>query len=382
MKVVSIVGARPQFIKAAAVSRVLRERHREILVHTGQHYDYEMSGIFFDGLELPRADANLSVGSGSHAAQTGAMLKGVEDLLFAERPDYLLIYGDTNSTLAGALAASKLSIPVAHVEAGLRSFNRRMPEEINRVVADHLSNLLLCPSNTAVQNLAAEGIVENVHLVGDVMLDVLNWARQRNAAKPSGILGQLGLTKQHYVLATVHRSENTDDLVRLAQIVSAFNSLEEPVVFPVHPRARKVITEARYPIKPHVRLIDPVGYLDMVALTGAARLVLTDSGGLQKEAYWLGVPCLTMRDETEWVETVTSGWNTLVGSDSGKIAEAVDSFAPSGVRPVLYGDGFAAERCVDLLGEPSRPIITDAPAALSILTGSNHGKRAAQEIEN
>jgi UDP-GlcNAc3NAcA epimerase len=382
VKVVSIVGARPQFIKAAAVSRVLRERHREILVHTGQHYDYEMSGVFFDGLELPGADVNLGVGSGSHAAQTGAMLKGVEDILLAERPDYLLIYGDTNSTLAGALAASKLSVPVAHVEAGLRSFNRRMPEEINRVVADHLSDLLLCPSDTAVQNLASEGIAENVHLVGDVMLDVLNWARQRIAAKPSEILGELGLTKQHYVLATVHRSENTDDLERLSQILSAFNSLDEPVVFPVHPRARKVITEALCPIKPHVRLIDPVGYLDMITLTGAARLILTDSGGLQKEAYWLGVPCLTMRDETEWVETVAAGWNTLVGSDSEKIVQAVHSFAPSGARPVLYGDGFAAERCVDLLGESLGPIITDAPAAHSILTGSNHGKHTAQEVKN
>ena len=320
------------------------------------------------------ADANLGVGSGSHAAQTGAMLKGVEDILLAERPDYLLIYGDTNSTLAGALAASKLSVPVAHVEAGLRSFNRRMPEEINRVVADHLSDLLLCPSDTAVQNLADEGIAENVHLVGDVMLDVLNWARQRIAAKPSEILGELGLTKQHYVLATVHRSENTDDLARLSQILSAFNSLDEPVVFPVHPRARKVITEARYPIKPHVRLIDPVGYLDMVALTGAARLILTDSGGLQKEAYWLGVPCLTMRDETEWVETVAAGWNTLVGSDSEKIVEAVHSFTPRCARPALYGDGFAAERCVDLLGEPVGPIITDAPVTHSILYGEHSWK--------
>ena len=349
MKIVSIVGARPQFIKAAALSRVLRERHREVLVHTGQHYDYEMSGIFFDGLELPPPDANLGVGSGSHAAQTGAMLKGVEDVLLAERPDYLLIYGDTNSTLAGALAASKLSVPVAHVEAGLRSFNRRMPEEINRVVADHLSDLLLCPSDTAVRNLADEGITRNVHLVGDVMLDVLNWAKQRLAAKPPEILGRLGLTKQRYLLATMHRSENTDDLARLSQILNAFNSLDEPVVFPVHPRAKKVISDARCRIEPHVRLINPVGYLDMVALAGAARLILTDSGGLQKEAYWLGVPCLTMRDETEWVETVEAGWNTLVGSDSAKILEAVHSFAPNGSRPGLYGDGFAAVKCVDLL---------------------------------
>ncbi len=349
MKIVTIVGARPQFIKAAAVSRALRERHREVLVHTGQHYDYEMSGIFFDGLELSPPGMNLGVGSGSHGAQTGAILQGVENVLLAERPDYLLIYGDTNSTLAGALAASKLSVPVAHVEAGLRSFNRRMPEEINRVVADHLSDLLLCPSDTAVRNLASEGIARNVHLVGDVMLDVLNWAVQRLTVEPSEIRERLGLTKERYLLATVHRSENTDDFARLSQIVHALNSLDEPVMFPVHPRAKKVISDARCRIEPHVRLIDPVGYLDMVALTSAARMVLTDSGGLQKEAYWLGVPCLTMRDETEWVETVEAGWNTLVGSDSARIIAAVHSFAPHGSRPVLYGDGFAAVKCVDLL---------------------------------
>ncbi|MBZ5634709.1 MAG: UDP-N-acetylglucosamine 2-epimerase (non-hydrolyzing) [Acidobacteriia bacterium] len=349
MKIVSIVGARPQFIKAAAVSRALRRHHREILVHTGQHYDYEMSGIFFDGLELPTPDANLGVGSCSHASQTGAMLKGVEDILLAERPDYLLIYGDTNSTLAGALAASKLSIPVAHIEAGLRSFNRRMPEEINRVVADHLSDLLLCPSDTAVENLATEGIKQNVHLVGDVMLDVLNWARQRLASRPSEILKRLGLEAQSYLLATVHRSENTDDLARLGQILAAFNSLEEPVVFPVHPRTRKMITDARYLVKPHIQMIDPVGYLDMVALTGSARLILTDSGGLQKEAYWLGVPCLTMRNETEWVETVEAGWNSLVGADLDRIVEGVHSFTPAGPHPSLYGDGAAATKCVDLL---------------------------------
>jgi UDP-N-acetylglucosamine 2-epimerase len=349
VKIVSIVGARPQFIKAAAVSRVLRERHQEILVHTGQHYDYEMSGIFFDGLELPRAKVNLGVGSGSHADQTGAMLKGIENILLAERPDYLLIYGDTNSTLAGALAASKLSVPVAHVEAGLRSFNRRMPEEINRVVADHLSDVLLCPSDTAVENLSGEGITRNVHLVGDVMLDVLNWAKQRLAARPSQVLERLGLTKQHYLLTTVHRSENTDDVARLTQILSAFNSLDEPVVFPVHPRARKAITDAGFRTESHIQLVDPVGYLDMVALTSAARMVLTDSGGLQKEAYWLNVPCLTMRNETEWVETVEAGWNKLVGSDSATILMGVRSFSPNGSHPVLYGDGFASAKCVDRL---------------------------------
>ena len=349
MKIVSVVGARPQFVKAAAVSRVLRKRHREFLLHTGQHYDYEMSGIFFDGLDLPRPDLNLAVGSGSHGAQTGAMLKGVEDVLLAERPDGLLIYGDTNSTLAGALAASKLSVPVAHVEAGLRSFNRRMPEEINRVLTDHLSGLLLCPSDTAVRNLAAEGITRNVHLVGDVMLDVLNWAKRQLSAKPATILERLELKRKGYLLATVHRSENTDDQNRLSQILNAFNLIDEPVVFSVHPRVRKAIAEAGCRIEGNVRLVDPVGYLDMVALTSGARLVLTDSGGLQKEAYWLGVPCLTLRDETEWLETVEAGWNKLVGSDSEKIIEAVRGFAPNNSRPILYGDGLAAAKCVDLL---------------------------------
>jgi UDP-GlcNAc3NAcA epimerase len=348
VKIVSIVGARPQFIKAAAVSRELRLRHTEILVHTGQHYDYAMSGIFFDGLEIPPPDVNLEVGSGSHGAQTGAMLAGIEEILQRERADRLLIYGDTNSTLAGALAASKLSVPIAHVEAGLRSFNRRMPEEINRVVADHLSDVLLCPSDTAVRNLAAEGITQNVHQVGDVMLDVLNWARRR-VDPNGGVLGRLGVTAGAYLLATVHRSENTDDPARLEGILRAFNAIEEPIVFPVHPRARKMIGAAGSRLGSHVQLIDPVGYLDMVTLAGGARLSLTDSGGLQKEAYWLGTPCLTLREETEWVETVDAGWNTLVGSDTDRIVAAVRTTAPPAAHPALYGDGAAAARCVERL---------------------------------
>src|SRR5215813_1842244 len=349
LKVVTIVGARPQFIKAAAVSKVLRKQHTEILLHTGQHYDYEMSGIFFEGLEMPAADVNLDVRSGTHACQTGTMLKGIEDILVSEDPDYLLIYGDTNSTLAGALAASKLSIPVVHIEAGLRSFNRRMPEEINRVVADHLSNLLLCPSDTAVQNLAAEGITRNVHLVGDVMLDALNWAKQRNAQQPPDVLNRLDLKKGNYLLATVHRSENTDDVAKLSQILDAFNALDETLVFPVHPRARKAIERAGCKLNHNIRLIDPVGYVEMVGLASGARLILTDSGGLQKEAFWLRVPCVTLREDTEWVETIEVGWNILVGSDTDKITQAVRSFTPNGRPPELYGDGFAAEKCVSLL---------------------------------
>jgi UDP-GlcNAc3NAcA epimerase len=381
LRIVSVIGARPQFIKAAAVSRKLRERHEEILVHTGQHYDYEMSGIFFDGLELPAPDVNLATGSGSHGVQTAAMLIGIEEVLLAKRPDYVLVYGDTNSTLAGALAASKLCIPVAHVEAGLRSFNRRMPEEINRIVADHLSNLLLCPSDTAVTNLAIEGITRNVHQVGDVMLDVLNWATQRLTAKPSGLLGHLGLTKQGYLLATVHRSENTDDVRRLSQIVQAFNALEEKVIFPVHPRSRKAISEADLKIDPHVRLIDPVGYLDMVALASSARLILTDSGGLQKEAYWLGVPCVTMRDETEWVETTQGGWNMLVGCDPQRIVAAVHSPESKGPHTSLYGDGCAAGKCVDLLDEDR----SKSPAVIRTQLSSTeniHGNCTAEQVRN
>ena len=349
MKIVTIVGARPQFIKAAALSRVLRIEHEEILVHTGQHYDYEMSEIFFDGLALPRPDRNLAVGSGSHGAQTGAMLKGIEETLVEEKPDYLLIYGDTNSTLAGALAASKLGIPVAHVEAGLRSFNRRMPEEINRVVADHLSNLLLCPSDTSLRLLASEGITRNVHVVGDVMLDILNWAQQRLSEAPSEILQRLELVRDKYILATVHRSENTDDPVRLANILNALNSIDEPIVFPIHPRTLKIIEERNWKLEPHIKLTPPVGYLDMLSLTTGARIVLTDSGGLQKEAYWTGTPCITIREETEWVETVETGWNVLVGSDVTRIKQTVNSFEPRGARPPLYGDGFASQKCVALI---------------------------------
>jgi UDP-GlcNAc3NAcA epimerase len=349
LKFVSVVGARPQFIKAAALSRELRKHHHEILLHTGQHYDYSMSGIFFDGLELPAADVNLGVGPGSHASQTAAMLTGIEDLLVAERPDWLIIYGDTNSTVAGALAAAKLSIRVAHIEAGLRSFNRRMPEEINRVVADHLSDLLICPSKTAVQNLAAEGITRNVHIAGDVMLDVLNWARQRLNEKPSRILERLDVTGGKYLLATVHRSENTDEVARLAAIINALNALDERIVFPVHPRTRKAIANAGCRLNGHIQFIEPLGYLDMVALARASRLILTDSGGLQKEAYWLRVPCVTLREETEWVETVEAGWNRLVGSKSDKIIDAVRSFAPALSHPALYGEGSAASRCIELL---------------------------------
>jgi UDP-GlcNAc3NAcA epimerase len=349
MKIVSIVGARPQFIKAAALSRELRKSHEEVLVHTGQHYDYVMSGVFFEGLEIPAPQVNLEVGSGTHGHQTGVMLEGIEKVLIAERPDWVLVYGDTNSTLAGALAASKLHIPIVHVEAGLRSFNRRMPEEINRVLTDHVSELLLCPSHTSVKNLQAEGITRNVHLVGDVMRDVLNWSRERAQARKPDVLDRLTLKEGHYLLATVHRSENTDDPDRLHRILSAFNAANEVVLFPVHPRARKVISAGGYKLAPNLRLVEPLSYFDMVLVADSARMILTDSGGLQKEAYWLGVPCITLRDETEWVETVDAGWNLLAGSDDQRILAAVRDFRAPAAHPELYGDGKVAARCVALL---------------------------------
>ena len=349
MKVVTIIGARPQFVKAAPVSRELRKRHTEVLVHTGQHYDHAMSQVFFDELGIPAPDVNLGVGSGPHGAQTGAMLEKIERVLSSDPPDWVLIYGDTNSTLAGALAAAKLLIPVAHVEAGLRSFNRAMPEEINRVMADHVSELLLCPSEGAVTNLAREGIGRGVHLVGDVMSDTLDWVMQRIDASPPPVLKHLGLSDGAYLLCTVHRSENTDNVERLSGIVTALAGLEERVIFPVHPRTRKAMESKQVQTSANVSLIDPLGYLEMMVLARSARMVLTDSGGLQKEAYWLGVPCVTLRGETEWTETVDAGWNVLAGSDTERIVSAVRHFARPALRAPLYGEGGVAAKCVALL---------------------------------
>jgi UDP-N-acetylglucosamine 2-epimerase len=351
MKIVTVVGARPQFIKAGPVSRLLRKQHIEVLVHTGQHYDDDMSAIFFDELNIPAPDYDLGIGSGSQGTQTGAMLARIEEVLLCEQPDWVLIYGDTNSTLAGALAATKLHIKVTHVEAGLRSFNRLMPEEINRIVADHVSDLLFCPSITAVNNLANEGITRGVHLVGDVMSDALAYAVERSESR-SDILSRLELAPRRYLLATVHRPENTDNLTRLLSILSAFDETEEPIIFPIHPRTRKAVESAGISLQSrNPRFIEPVGHLDMVQLERFARLILTDSGGMQKEAYWLGVPCVTMRDQTEWVETVEAAWNVIVGADKERIMEAVKSFAPSGLRPILYGDGHTAEKMEQILSQ-------------------------------
>ena len=347
MKVASVVGARPQFIKAAPVSAVLRRHHREVLVHTGQHYDDEMSAAFFRSLRIPEPDYNLGVGSGAHGEQTGRMLVELERVLIADRPDAVLVYGDTNSTLAGALAASKLHLPLAHVEAGLRSHNRHMPEEVNRVVADHLSTLLFCPTQTAVDNLAAEGIRAGVHLVGDVMYDVAlataQEARQRDTVK------RLGLTAKAYLLCTVHRPSNTDDSLSLRAIVEALSECGQPVVFPVHPRTRKYLEEGELVLGANVVATEPLDYLDFQAVLMESAKVLTDSGGVQKEAYFFGIPCVTLRDETEWIETVEDGWNVLVGADKREILQAIREFNPAGTKNKSFGDGHAAERIVDIL---------------------------------
>lgn len=360
MKIVSIVGARPQFIKASAVSRAIDEHNKkspdctivERIVHTGQHYDENMSQIFFDELRIARPAINLKVGSGSHGEQTAKMLQRIEAVLIKERPDCCLVYGDTNSTLAGALAAAKLHIPVAHVEAGLRSFNRRMPEEINRVVADHLSTLLFCPTDTAKENLTKEGITKGVHQVGDVMYDSVLF-NAKLAEQSSIIMQRLGLRRKSFYLATIHRAENTDNAERMDGILSAFGQIDLPVVLPMHPRTRKVLSEDLAKISPNVRVIEPVSYLDMLMLEKNASLILTDSGGVQKESYWFNVPCVTLRDETEWVETVEAGWNVLAGADRQRILDAVkeNKNKPVAYDRALYGDGHSAERICRILFE-------------------------------
>ena len=348
MRIASIVGARPEFIQAAPVSRALRRHHKEILIHTGQHYDYHMSQVFFEHLHLPQPDMNLEVGSGSHGAQTGEMLARLEQALIDLQPDLIIVRGDTNSTLAGALAAAKLAIPLVHIEAGERSYNKRMPEEINRLVADRLSDLLFCVTRTAMRHLADEGIAEGVHYSGDVMLDAL----QQNLAtahERSMILQRIGLHPGYYLLATVHRASNTDDPDSLRNIVKALNSIREPIVFPVHPRTHTALERSNLTFAPHVLAIEPVGYLEMLALESNARAILTDSGGVQREAYFLSVPCITLREETELTETVEVGWNRLVGAEPDKILEAVRSFIPPADHPPLFGDGHAADQIAEII---------------------------------
>ena len=344
MKILTIIGARPQFVKAFAVSRQLRPDHEEVFVHTGQHYDDEMSDVFFDELGIPEPDYNLGVGSASHGEQTAEMIVGIEELTEREDPDLLLCYGDTNSTLAAGIVASKLDAPLAHVEAGLRSYNREMPEEINRVLTDHAAECLLVPSDAAVENLRAEGITEGVYDTGDVMYDAVLLARDR-AVERSTVLDDLGVADGEFVLTTVHRARNTDDSDRLAAILDALAAISDEVVFPVHPRTENAMRE--YGLwdfaAEELTLTDPVGYLDFVRLLDGARTVATDSGGAQKEAFFLDTPCVTMREETEWTETVEAGWNVLVGADGRRIeSELAKSSTPPKSKPEPYGDGDAA----------------------------------------
>jgi len=349
VKVASIVGARPQFIKAAPVSREVRVHNEEVLIHTGQHYDENMSDVFFDVLRIPKPDYNLGVGSGSHAWQTAEMMKGIEEVLEKEKPGFVLVYGDTNSTVAGALVAAKMGIPLGHVEAGLRSYNRAMPEEINRVVTDHLATAVFCPTQTAVDNLAREGITRGVHLVGDVMYDVA--LEMAQAARGRDIVERLGLQPGEYLLATVHRPSNVDDKDTLSSIVRAFVGCGRTVVFPVHPRTRKNLEAFGLweGLRGKVKAIEPVNYLDFLALLMKAAKVVTDSGGVQKEAYFFGVPCITLRDETEWIETVEDGWNALVGTDTEDVLHAIEHFNPSGTKSKSFGDGHAAERIARII---------------------------------
>jgi UDP-GlcNAc3NAcA epimerase len=364
-RIVTVIGARPQFVKAAVVSRALAARGlSERIVHTGQHYDASMSDVFFEEMGIPAPAHHLGVGSGPHGQQTAAMLAGIERVLLGERPDWLLVYGDTNSTLAGALAAAKLHVPVAHVEAGLRSLNRRMPEEVNRVATDHLSSLLLCPTAASAAQLHSEGIFDaperhgfrrRVRCVGDVMFDATLQFGELAAAR-SRVLSSLGLRAGDFDLATIHRAENTDDAARLDAITESLVRIAEsrPVVWPVHPRTRKLLSDAARADRlsgSGVRLCEPVGYLDMLMLERSARCIVTDSGGVQKEAFFAGVPCVTLRDETEWVELVEMGWNRLVSPAAGvkAIVDAVAVAGPgcSGQSP--YGCGDAASRIVDEL---------------------------------
>lgn len=353
MKVVSIVGARPQFIKAVLVSKELRKSHQEVLVHTGQHYDIELSQIFFDELGIPKPDYNLEIGSDTHTKQTGKMMIGIEEVLIAEKPGLVLVYGDTNSTLAGALTAAKFHIPVAHVEAGPRMFDKSVPEEINRVLTDHVSTLLFAPTQTAVDNLKKEGIMQGVYLTGDVMLDSFLYFSEV-AERNSKILNKLGLSKGGYLLATVHRARNTEFEENLKNIVDAFLNIEGTIVFPIHPRTEKYLKQYGLYDKlkkaPNIMLIDPVGYLDSIALTGNARKVLTDSGGLQKEAYFSKIPCITLDEATGWPETVEDGGNILVSSHRDKIIEAVRHFQPKGQQRDVFGDGKAIEKITEVIG--------------------------------
>jgi UDP-GlcNAc3NAcA epimerase len=350
MKILTVIGARPQFIKAAAVSNVIRKEHQEILVHTGQHYDDNMSKVFFDELEIPKPDYNLEIGSGNHGHQTGSMLIKLEELYLQEKPDLVLVYGDTNSTLAGALCASKLLIPVAHVEAGLRSFNMNMPEEQNRILTDHLSKFLFVPTISAEKNLCNEGVTRGVYNVGDVMYDgILHFKEISN--KKSSIMNKIQLSGEEFLLCTIHRAENTDNIERLGSIINALNDSGKKVILPLHPRTKKYIKDYGFKLSDNVEVIDPLGYLDMIQLEMHCKKIVTDSGGVQKEAFFMGKPCITLRDETEWIETVENGWNTIVGTNKEKILDAILNFMPNRVQDNIFGDGAASKRILNIINK-------------------------------
>lgn len=358
MKIISVVGARPQFIKVALLSRRLRESHDEAILHTGQHYDVALSQAFFDELEVPEPKWNLGIGSATHARQTGDMMIAVEQVLLSERPDLVIVVGDTNSTLAGALVAAKLGISIAHVEAGMRNWDRQKPEEINRVITDHLSDLLFAPTRTALANLRREGLDDNAFLVGDVSYDVLQRYRDRIKFPPSS-LAEMDLEAGQYFLLTVHKQKNTDSADRLLAIIGAARKLEQPVIFPAHPRTKKRLQELGQLSAltgSNVRVIDPLRYLEFLGLLQNASKVITDSGGVQKDAYALETPCVTLR-ETEWVETVELGWNKVVETDEGEIVHAAHEIRPRGRREDFLGDGTAhgqIARILDSLALPSR----------------------------
>ncbi|EDL64358.1 non-hydrolyzing UDP-N-acetylglucosamine 2-epimerase [Bacillus sp. SG-1] len=351
MKIITVIGARPQFIKAAPVSRVLREHVQELIIHTGQHYDANMSDIFFEELNIPKPDYQLAIGSGSHGKQTGEMLAGIEEIFLKEDPDYVLVYGDTNSTLAGSLAASKLHIPIIHIEAGLRSFNKKMPEEVNRILTDHISEFLFCPTDTAVENLKNENITKNVFNIGDVMYDAVLY-NQGLAKEKSQILNTHDLLDKDYHLITIHRAENTDDPDRIKNILEALNEIDTLKLWPIHPRTKNVLSNMGYDLdKVHnLKVIEPVGYLDMLTLESKAKKIITDSGGVQKEAYFMRVPCVTVREQTEWVETLQFDANILTGTDKAKILEAVEKEGTPEYLNV-FGDGHAAEKILNIINK-------------------------------
>lgn len=358
MKIATIVGARPQFIKAAAVSRILRNVHNEVLIHTGQHYDKNMSDIFFDELSIPKPDYNLAVGSGSHAKQTADMLIGIEEILVREKPDLLMVYGDTNSTLAGALAASKIHIPIAHVEAGLRSFNMAMPEEQNRILTDRISTYLFCPTDTAIKNLANEGIKKGVYNTGDVMCDAVlfyiekaeEYTAEYYFSRLTGLFDNIKTPSKWY-MTTIHRAENTDDIIKISEILNALENLDFEVLFPVHPRTKSFVNQLYLKNKyKNILFVEPIGYLDMLYFTKNSVKVITDSGGLQKEAYILNAPCITIRDQTEWVETLLGNHNILCKPKREDILDKVNNTViDAESKENYYGNGKAAHKIVELL---------------------------------